>query len=147
MTTPTSDEPFPPRTDEVQEQPSPFDDTATFELTKQVELSQLTEELTKALKRQVQVAQMGPQHGFQPTEDDPAQLAISPSSVDRKVVEQVIADHEPVIGYDIPEREKAFTELTNRLQNDPDAELSNEDLKVAVRALVLREAGRQPGPL
>jgi hypothetical protein len=147
MTTPTSDEPFPPQTDEVQEQPPPFEDSALFELTKQVELSQLTDELGKALKRQVLVAQLGPEHGFQPAEDNPAQIAVSPSSVDHEVVEKVIADHQPVIGYDIPEREKSFSELTTRLQNDPDAELSDEDLRVAVRGLLLREAGRQPGPL
>jgi hypothetical protein len=147
MTTPTSDEPFPPQTDEVQQQPPAFEDSATFELTKQVELGQITEELVKALGRQVQVAQLGPQHSFVPSEEDPAELAISPSSVDRKVVEKVIEDHMPVIGYDIPQREKDFAALTERLQNEPDAELSPADIEAAVRALVLREAGRAPGPM
>jgi hypothetical protein len=145
MTTPTSDEPFPPQRDLVQEQPPAFEGQATFELTKAVELSQLAEELTKVLKRQVQLAQMGPDSGWVPSPDNPATLAITPGDVNRTKVEKAIADHQPIAGYDVPERERQFSDLVNRLQNDPDSDLSDDDVRVAVRALVLREAGRMVG--
>lgn len=139
MTTPTSENPFPPQAAVVQEAPPPFADQATFPLTKQVELIQLTDELSKVLKRQVQVAQLGPERGWVPSEDNPATLAITPSNVNANKVRQVIEAHQPDLGYGISEEEKAFSALSDRLLNDPTAELSDEDVRVAVRGLLLRQ--------
>lgn len=144
MTTPTSEDPFPPQADVVQDAPPPFADQVTFPLTKQVELTQLADELTRALKRQVQVAQLGPEHGWVPSEDNPAVLAISPSNVNANKVRQVIDAHQPDLGYGVSDEEKAFTALSDRLLNDPTAELSDEDVRVAVRGLMLRQS---PGPV
>lgn len=146
MTTPTSDEPFPPVFDGDQAPPPPFDDQVTFTITKQIELTQLAEEIGKAVGRQVSLAQLGPDAGFVPSADNPATLCVSPGSVDKKIVQKAIDDHEPIVGYDVPERIKAFNVLQDRLVNDPDADMSDEDIKVAVRGLIIREAGRQPGP-
>lgn len=144
MTTPTSEDPFPPQADVVQDAPPPFADQVTFPLTKQVELTQLADELTRALKRQVQVAQLGPEHGWVPSEDNPAVLAISPSNVNANKVRQVIDAHQPDLGYGVSDEEKAFTALSDRLLNDPTTELSDEDVRVAVRGLMLRQS---PGPV
>lgn len=147
MTSPTSDDPFPPQHEAVQEQPPAFDDQLLFDLTKQVELTQLAEEIGSAVGRQVSVAQMGPDHGFVPAPDNPAHLAVSPGNLSKTKIQKALDDHEPIIGYDVPEREKAYGALQDRLMNEPDSELSDEDMRVAVRGLVLRDAGRQPGPL
>lgn len=149
MTTPTSDDPYPPLAEATdQEQPPPFDDAMMFDLDKQVELSQLTDEIGKAVKRQVTLAQIGPDSGIVPAPDNPAKLAVTPGNLDRDTIQKVIDDHEPMLGYDIPEREKAYLALQDRLINDPDAEISDDDLKVAVRGLVQRMASAQPtGPL
>lgn len=139
MTNPTSEEPFPPDTEQVQPPPPPFDDQLTFPLTKPINLAQLGDEIQAALSEAVRTAQVGPDDPMAPiSQDNQATLAVSPSDVDAAAVTTVIEDHQPTDGYDVPEHVKDFDALLNRIVNEPDAELSGDDLRVAIRGLMLR---------
>lgn len=145
MTTPTSEDPFPPLAETVQSDPvQPFDDQVTFQIVKPFGLAQLIDEITTALKREINVAQLGPDDQFGPiSETNPVTLAVSPSSVNQSKVQQAIDAHQPVEGYDVPAHEKAFSELRQRVLDEPDAELSAEDIAVAIRGLLLRDSQRE----
>lgn len=145
MTISTSDDPFPPQHSvEPQEQPPPFDDMISLELTRPVELAQLQAEIAKAVHQNIQVAQTGPQEMAPISEDNPAGLAVSPGSVDRATVQKVIDEHTPQEGYGIPEEYRKFLELLDRIGYDPEMELTDDELKTAVRGLLIRAV--QPMP-
>lgn len=148
MTTPTSEDPFPPLAETVQSTPvQPFDDQVTFQIVKPFGLAQLIDEITTALKREINVAQLGPDDQFGPvSETNPVTLAVSPSAVDQTKVQSAIDAHQPVEGYDVPVHEKKFSELRQRVLDEPDAPLSAEDIAVAIRGLLLRDSQREAMP-
>jgi hypothetical protein len=144
MTAPTSEEPFPQQQDTVQAAPPPFESQATFPLTTTIKLDQLTDEIRAALHRQVNVAQIGPEDFRAPiSEDNPAELAVSPGDVDDPTVTQTINDHEPDDGYGIAAHVRDFDALVARVANDPETALSAEDVEQGIRGLLLRESGRR----
>lgn len=144
MTTPTSEDPFPPQTGIIQDAPPPFEDQVTFALTKVVNLGQLGDEISAALHQQVSFAQLGPDDPAAPiSETNQAALAISPGSVDQAVVQEAIDAHTPEAGYGMPAYIKAFDDLIYQVANDPDTALSAQDVEMGVRGLLLRESGRR----
>jgi hypothetical protein len=144
MTTPTSDEPFPPQAPFIQDAPPPFEDQASFPLTKAVNLGQLGDEISAALHRQISFAQLGPEDPAAPiSETNQATLAISPGSVDQAAVQEVIDAHIPEAGYGVPTYIKEFDDLLYQVSNNPDAALSADDVEIGVRGLLLRESGRR----
>lgn len=144
MTTPTSEDPFPPQIPAIQDAPPPFEDQVTFTLAKVVNLGQLGDEISAALHQQVSFAQLGPEDPAAPiSETNQATLAISPGSVDRTVVQAAIDAHTPEAGYGVPTYIKDFDELLYRIANAPDEALSAQDVEMGVRGLLLRESGRR----
>lgn len=137
-----TDTDFPPQD---AEQPPAFPDQVTVPLHKRVNLTQLTDELAAALGGPVQIAQLGPNDRPQdpPAEDNPAELAVSPSDVDTDKVAQTIEAHEPDETYDVPKAEQEFTAVTQKVVDDPEFLFTAEDVHAALRGLLLREAARR----
>jgi hypothetical protein len=125
--------------------PPAFPDQTTVPLTKVVNLTQLADELRTALDKVVQIAQLGPDGDpyAPPSEDNPAELAISPADVDAAVVEQVITDHNPDEAYGVPKVEQDFTATMQAVVDDNQVALDEDQIQAAVRGLLLREAARR----
>lgn len=144
MTTPTSDDPFPPQRDGTQGPPPAYADQATFEIDKPINLAQLASEIQQGVRKQVNVAQLGPQDQAAPiSADNKVEIAVSPGSVNADTVNQVIADHEPQEGWGVPTYIRDFDALLLRVANEPDETLSGDDLELAVRGLLLWESARR----
>lgn len=123
----------------VEEKPwSPFPDqeTAEFHADKDVRQVQLHDELEKALDRPVQLS----------TSSTPGEtgehLWIVPADVDTDVVEQVIADHDPDPNYGIPQSTRDWFDIQRRVTEDPDTELSHEDIQTVLKGLLMRQIGQ-----
>jgi hypothetical protein len=124
---------------EVTEPPPAYANGATFELVKPVELEQLKAEINKATKRSVEISQSGPPSGLEPISDtNRALLSITPGNVSRDAVQKVIDDHVPDGVFGVPESEQAYQAVVQKIVDDPEADLSPEEMLSAVRGLVLR---------
>jgi hypothetical protein len=136
---PTEENPFPPPNSE--EPPQPFDSQLTFDVTKKVNLVQLGDEISEALGRTVGVALVG-DASFDSLQDpgpsNKATLAVSPGNVSRAKVQKALDAHSPIEDYDIPEAEREFQRVMAGVVENNEAELSAEDMQIAIKGLLVR---------
>lgn len=113
---------------------SPMVNAVPFLLTKPVNLAQLQHELIMATgEPDLQVGVVGPYP------DGTMILWVTPPSVDPDTVNQVIADHVPESGWGVPQVEKDYQDVMTRLLADPEADLSDDDVRALVRGLAFRQ--------
>lgn len=139
MTVPTETDPFPP--EQTEEPPPPFESALTFDITKKINMTQLTDEIGAAVKATVQIALSGDadfNSMIDPSPDNVATLSVTPSNVSKAKVQKAIDDHVATDGYELPEHEREFAAVTQKLVDDPTATLTDDEVQVALRALVLR---------
>lgn len=117
---------------------SPFPDreSAQFHAEKELRQAQLHAELEQALDHTVQLS----------TARKPGETAetiwIVPADVDAKVVEQVIADHVPDPNWGIPQATRDWFDIQRRVMEDPELELTSEEIQVVVKGLLIRQIGQ-----
>lgn len=143
MTNPAPEEPF-PLVPPDQGPPPPFDDMVSFKLIKPINLAQLRDEIREAVRDNFEMAQVGPDESGPISESNPASLAVTPSRVPRGKVQKVIDGHQPSEGYNLPEGERQFAAVVEKVSQDRKAELSPEEMQVALRGLLLRSAVSNP---
>jgi hypothetical protein len=121
-----------------EEQPwSPFPDqeTAQFHTDKDVRQVQLHAELEQALDRTVQLS----------TSSTPGEVGehlwIVPADVDTEVVEQVIADHVPDPNWGVPQSTRDWFDIQRRITEDPEIELTADEIQTVVKGLLARQMG------
>jgi hypothetical protein len=117
---------FPPPT---VDDPPPFESAVQVEVTNPVNLAQLTDELSKATGHHVTLALT--------TVEDTQRLSVTPGNLNAAVVKKVVADHRPRDGYELPEEEKTFMALLDKVAQGP-VELTDDEMKVAVTGLLRR---------
>lgn len=116
--------------------PFPDQDAAEFHADKDVRQVQLHDELEKALDRPVQLSTSS-------TPGEPGEhLWIVPGDVDTDVVEQVIADHKPDPNYGVPQSTRDWFDIQRRVMEDPEAELSPQDVQTVLKGLLMRQIGQ-----
>jgi hypothetical protein len=112
---------------------SPLPNALPYKLTKPVNLAQLQHEIQVATDAEdVQTALVGPYP------DGVSALWVLPPSLEADTVEQAIADHEPDPGWGVPKVEKDYQAVMAKLLDDPEAELSQDELVALVRGLAIR---------
>lgn len=130
--------------------PAPFEGALTFPIEKKVNLTQLTDEISAAVGRQVSLALSGDASYnslLDPSPDNPATLSVSPGNVDEAKVQTAIDDHDPDDHYGVPQVEQEFGVVMQKIAEDASAELSPDEVVAAVRGLLLRAAAMSgPAP-
>lgn len=112
--------------------PFPDVDCAKFELTKDVNQAQLHDELEKKLGTTIQLS------GSRDPGTGLGYIWLVPSTVDSAVVTQVMDDHVPDAMWGVPQSTIDYIALVQRVMTTPDAELSDDDVKTAIRGLLVR---------
>lgn len=116
--------------------PFPDEETAQFHADKDVRQLQLHDELEKALDRPVQLSTAR-------TPGEPGEhLWIVPGDVDADIVKQVIAEHEPDPNYGVPQSTRDWFDIQRRVMENPDTELSHEDIQTVLKGLLMRQMGQ-----
>ena len=112
----------------------PFPDTesANFTLTKQVNQAQLHHELEEALGVPIQLST-----SKTPGEDEET-LWLVPGDVAEDTVQQVIDDHEPDQEWGVPKATRDYFALLRKVSEDPDTDLTAEEIQTAVKGILLR---------
>lgn len=125
---------YPPPADDTP--PKPYERAVPVTLTEgqTLNLTQLTDELSKATGHQVEVALA--------EVDGERTLAVVPGNLNPKVVQQVVADHSPEDGYEVPEEEKAYLAVRDKVSAGA-TKLDDAELQTAVIGL-LRQAISTP---
>lgn len=128
MTNPTApvDEPY-----------QPFPDCTRFDLDKPFNQQQLMQELGAALGGPVQMATTSATPG-QPGTTAESYLWLVPSTVDRAKVQAAIDAHVPDPSWGIPESVQAYRALLGKVQADPEASLTADEMQTAVKGLLVR---------
>lgn len=124
------------------EEPSgdPLPNAVTVQVTKAINMVQLVDEISSALNQQVNVA-MRQQDFTRPiSADNPATLFIQPNTVSVPTVQSVITAHVPNPNYGTPVSITMFNEVTQKVLDDFEVDLTAEELEVAVKGLLLRTA-------
>lgn len=119
---------FPPP---IEDNPPPFVSAVDVSVTKPVNLTQLTDELSKATGHHVTLAL---------TENEGKQsLSVTPGGLNKTVIAKVLKEHAPQVDYGVPEEERVFAALLAQVAAGP-VELTPTELNAAVVGL-LRRAG------
>lgn len=122
--------------EEVPWSPFPDEETAQFFADKDVNQGQLHAELEQALDQVVQMSTAR-------TPGEPGEhLWIVPASVDSEVVEKVIADHEPDPNWGIPQATRDWFDIQRRVLDDPDVQLSQDEIQTVLKGLLMRQIGQ-----
>jgi hypothetical protein len=128
-----------PEDAQVEEKPwSPFPDqeTAQFYTEKEIRQVQLHAELEKALDQVIQIS------SARTPGEAGEHLWIVPATVDSEVVEQVLADHEPDPNWGVPQSTRDWFDIQRRVMEDPEVELSAEEMQTVLKGLLLRQIGQ-----
>jgi hypothetical protein len=121
---------------------SPLSDGVGYEITKQVNLGQLVDEIEKATDTSpVNLATTA-------SDDDPGAtvLWMTPAGLDAAVIAQVVADHVPDPLWGVSSTTQEFNAALSRLRENPDGELSNDDLVALVKGIALNFTAFMPPP-
>jgi hypothetical protein len=131
--------------------PPPLDNAITFVINKEINLTQLTDEISKAANTTVQVAVSMSAEGdpTQPySEGNPGTLYVTPATVDKAKVQAVIDAHVVNSNYSVPQVEQDFAAITELVLTDPTTVLSEDQIQQALRGLIARAtAPAVPGQL
>lgn len=127
--------------------PPPFVSALTFDLTKRINLTQLTDEIDAAVGSTVHLAVSGGPD-FNPDIDPSASnvgtLNVSPASVDRAKVQAALDAHHPSDVYAVPQAEQDFAAVQSKVMTDPTATLTADEVAAAVKGLLARASTPQP---
>lgn len=125
---------LPPSTD------PPIPNSVAYPITKKVNLPQLIDELVAATSQTVNVSEVGDPTAVNGPDagDLGSTLWIAPASLNSATVETVIANHDPDPTYDVPETTKAYADLLAKIQNNPEAVLSDAEIATGVKGVMLR---------
>lgn len=114
--------------------PYPDSDAAHFPIAKEINQSQLHNELEKALGMQVQLSttkeRLDAVDGY---------LWLVPSTVDGDVVTSTLEKHVADPEWGIPQSTKDYIALVRKVMEDPEAELSAFEVQVGIKGLLLRQ--------
>jgi|tagenome__1003787_1003787.scaffolds.fasta_scaffold19398446_2 hypothetical protein len=114
---------------------SPLPNAIPFRLTDPVNLGQLNQELSAALNTEVQGVLVGPY------EDGGSILWLTPPSADPDIVAQVVEDHVPDPDWGLPSVVAGYEEAMSKLGDDPNTELSAEEVRILAAGNALRLQG------
>jgi hypothetical protein len=122
--------------EEVPWSPFPEEETAQFFAEKDVNQGQLHAELEAALDQVVQVS------SARTPGETGEHLWILPATVDSEVVEKVIADHEPDPNWGVSQATRDWFDIQRRVIEDPETQLSQDDIQTVLKGLLLRQIGQ-----
>lgn len=132
-----SSDPWPPDPES-----SPLDGGVPVKITKEINLAQLQAEVVTALNLEpgeLNMTLAGAADPSAPVDDDNFEtLWITPPSVDVDTVEQVVADHEPDPEFGVTEQQKTFATAMAKITEDPDADLSDDEIRSLAVGAALR---------
>lgn len=119
--------------------PAPFPDADQYPLTKPVNGDQLTDELTAALARTVQISIGGATWvPDQPISDaNQATLWITPSGLDATAITTVIANHTPVAVYNTTKLNQDFSAALTKIQTNNQVTLTDDEKNTVIVGLAL----------
>jgi hypothetical protein len=112
---------------------APVPNAIPFLLTTGVNLAQLQQEISAA-SDDVEVGA----YVIGPYPDGTMILWLTPPSLDPAVVEQVIDDHVPNPDWGIPQIQKDFQAVTTKLAQNPEADLTSDEVKTIAVMLALQ---------
>lgn len=111
----------------------PFPRCARFDVTKPVNQAQLQDEIAQALGHSVTISI---------TRTDPEKvegyLWVVPEDVNRDTVAEAIDTHNPDTDWGIPQSVRDYRELLKKITDNPDVELTAEEMQTAVKGLMTR---------
>lgn len=122
--------------EEVPWSPFPDQETAQFHTEKKIGQAQLHSELETALDKVIQISSAS-------TPGEPGQTVwIVPADVDAEIVEQVLEDHEPDPNWGVPQATRDWFDIQRRVLEDPDVELTSQEIQTVLKGLLLRQIGQ-----
>lgn len=122
--------------EEVPWSPFPDQETALFHTEKEIRQAQLHAELETALDKVIQISSAS-------TPGEPGQTVwIVPADVDAEVVEQVLEDHVPDPNWGVPQATRDWFDIQRRVLEDPDVELTSQEVQTVLKGLLLRQIGQ-----
>lgn len=129
-----------PVPDEDVDAPSPpYADAASFPIEKPVNLIQISDELTTAAGQAVRVAITGPVDILQPiSPTNDATLWVAPNSISSGLIIGVVEDHVANPAYGMAQSDLDFQSAVQKVVNNPNAVLTDDEMQAAVRGLLLR---------
>lgn len=118
--------------------PDPYEDAENVPLTKEVNVVQLTDELSTALGQTVQVAIVHDDFSQPISVGNPAVLWIRPDTVNLTTVNNVIAAHVINPNYGIPATVAEFNAVTQAVITDYEIVLTADQIQTAIKGLLVR---------
>jgi hypothetical protein len=113
--------------------PFPDADPAQFHADKEINQSQLHAELEQALDRAVQLSSTS-------TPGEPGEtIWLIPGDVDEETVQEVIDQHEADANWGVPQSTQAYFDVIRRVSEDPEIELTPQEIQTVVKGLLLRQ--------
>jgi hypothetical protein len=109
----------------------PWPGALSFEVDKKIGLVQFQSELSKAAGENC-MATLVTEVPF----STDGTLWVMPNTLDKKVVQDTIDQHDFVEDYDTPQHLVGFKALMRKFNDDPTVELSDDDIQVAVKGIL-----------
>jgi hypothetical protein len=127
--------------------PPPFPNGASFPLERPINLVQLQDEIAAAVGQAVQVALTGDYDINQPlSPSNAATLWVAPDSISSGTIIDVIGAHVPNPAYGMSGADLMFQAALQKVQSDPNAVLTDDEMQGALRGLLIRSLIRV-GPI
>lgn len=120
---------------------NPFPNATTFPVTKPINPVQLLDEINTAVGGGAQVAIVG-ESGVpsdQISVTHPATVWVAPDTLNQTTVGNAITAHVANPLYGQPASDAAFNAVLTKVANDPNADLTDEEIQTAVRGLLLQQ--------
>lgn len=118
--------------------PDPYEDALTTSLTKEVNVVQLTDEISAAVGQSVQLAIVRDDFTMPISVGNPAVVWIIPDTVNLTTVNNTITAHVINPNYGIPGSVSAFNAVTQAVIDDYSIVLTSQQIQDAVKGLLLR---------
>jgi hypothetical protein len=128
--------------------PPPYPNAASFPLEKPVNLIQITDEIASAAGQTVQVAVTGDYDHTQPiSPTNEAIFWVAPDTISSGVITSVLGAHVSNPAYGMSNADLLFQSALQKVLNNPNATLTEDEIQASVRGLLLRSTipiGQQP---
>lgn len=118
--------------------PDPYEDAVTVNLTKEVNVVQLTDEISAAVGQTVQLAIVRDDFTMPISVSNPAVVWIKPDTVNLTTVNNAITAHVANPNYGVPGTVTAFNAVTQKVIDDYSQTLTAPEIQTAIKGLLLR---------
>lgn len=124
----------------------PYPNALKLTVTKPVNVVQLTDEISAAVGKSVQVAVGGSQAGAPISSDNPATVYIIPNTVNAGLAQQALTNHVADPNYGTPAHIREFNTVMQKVIDNFDVTLTADEQATAIKGLLLRYSVVQTVP-